>query len=217
LSVSAPFSVQNGQRFEMPVSASAAGSATRIKTTGDIVEARTAAQDNIVTVAATGNRAANELVLDANRIATAADLNSAQTGYGDVQASIGDYYDRAGARITAKGDVIDSSLQVARNDVRASAVANDVCNSLAVSANEIGHASGHYDAVAGQEYAGFLASADYALSNFQNVGSAGSTGEEGSETSGFRSVISSDVIGSFVARGNSLIDSSVAIEGNAQV
>src|SRR5690606_13264779 len=34
---------------------------------------------------------------------------------------------------------------------------------------------------------------------------------------GFRSLISSDVIGSFVARGNSLIDSSVAIEGNAQV
>jgi len=217
LSVSAPFGVQNGQRFEMPVSATAARSATRIKSTGDIVESRIAAQDNIATVAATGNRAANELVLDANSIATAADLNSAQTGYGDVQASIGDHYDRAGVRVMTHGDVIDSSVQVAGNDVRASAIANDVSNSLAVNGNELSNASGHYDAVAGQEYAGFLASADYALANLQNVGSAGGTGEEGSETSGFRSLISSDVVGSFVARGNSLIDSSVAIEDNSQV
>ena len=217
LSVSAPFSVQNGQRFEMLVSATAARSATRIKTTGDIVESRVAAQDNIATVAATGNRAANELALDANSIATAADLNSAQTGYGDVQASNDDYYDRAGARVTAHGDVIDSSVQVAGNNVRASAIANDVSNTLAVNGNEISNASGHYDAVAGQEYAGFLASADHALANFQGLGFAGGNGEEGSETSGYRPLISSDIVGSFEARGSSIIDSSIAIEGNAQV
>jgi len=217
LSVSAPFSVQNGQRFEMPVNASAAGSVTQIKTTGDLVDASITAQNNSATAAATGNRAANGLALDSNIVATAADLNSAQEGYGDVQASAGDYYDRAGARIMAHGDVIDSSLQVAGNDVRASAIANDVSNSLAVSGNEISNASGHYDAVAGQEYAGFLASADYALANFQGLGFAGGNGEEGSETSGYRPLISSDIVGSFEARGSSIIDSSVAIDGNAQV
>ncbi|PTD27832.1 beta strand repeat-containing protein [Sphingomonas fennica] len=217
LSVSAPFSVQNGQRFEMPVNASAAGSVTQIKTTGGLVDASITAQNNSATAAATGNRAANGLALDGNIVATAADLNSAQVGYGDVQASAGDDYDRAGARIMAHGDVIDSSLQVAGNDVRASAIANDVSNTLAVSGNEISNASGHYDAVAGQEYAGFLAAADYALANFQGLGFAGGNGEEGSETSGYRPLISSDIVGSFEARGGSIIDSSVAIEGNAQV
>ena len=119
--------------------------------------------------------------------------------------------------MAARDDLVGTSVDVAGNELQASAIANDVANGLSVSGNEIGSASGHYDAAAGQDYDGFLASADYALASFQGVGSGGSTGEEGGESGGFRPLISSDVVGAFDVRGDSVINSSVAIDGNGQI
>lgn len=217
LTVTAPFSVQNAQSFEGPVGASTTDSETRIKVRGDIVNSSVVARNSLARAAATGNRAANGLALYANSIATAADLNSAQSGFGDVTARIGDIYDRAGVLVSARDDLVGASVDVSGNTLQAGAIANDVTNSLAVRGNEIGSASGHFDAAAGQDYDGFLASADYALASFQGVGSGGSTGEEGGETGGFRPLISSGIVGGFEVRGDSVHNSSVTIDGNSQM
>lgn len=215
MTVTAPFSVQNAQSFNAPVSASMSESSTRVKAKAEIVGSIVAVQDNDARVAASGNSGTNGLLLDANSIATAADLNSSQTGHGDVQATVGHGYDRAGVRIAARGDVVDSSLSVAGNDTQGTAIANDVVNSLGVVGNKVANASGHTNAVAGLPYDDLVASADYALANFQGVGASNSHSEGESESGGVPQ-ISSRIAGGITARGDSVIRSSVAIEGNSQ-
>lgn len=213
MTVTAPFSVQNAQSFNAPVSASMSESSTRVKARAAIVDSIVAVQDNDARVAASGNSGTNGLLLDANSIATAADLNSSQTGHGDVRATVGHAYDRAGVRIDARDDVVDSSLTVAGNDTQGTAIANDVVNSIGVVGNKVANASGHTDAVAGLPYDDLVASADYALANFQGVG-AGNSHSEGE--GGGVPQISSQVAGGITARGDSVIRSSIAIEGNSQ-
>jgi len=213
MTVTAPFSVQNAQTFTAPVEATAFENATGVTTEAAIVDSSVALLDNATRVAATGNSGNNDLWLDANNIAAAADLNSAQIGDGDVRVTIADSDDLAGTRIAAQGDVVGSSLTVARNDMQGVAIANSVSNSLGVTGNQLISASGHYDAVTGLPYDDLVASADYALANYQSAGTDVGSGE-GEE--GGAQHISSDISGRLAGVGDSIIRSSVNIEGNSQ-
>lgn len=213
MTVTAPFSVQNAQAFEAPVTAAAFENATRVTTEAAIVDSSVALLDNDTRVAATGNSGGNGLTLDANSIATAADLNSSQLGDGDVRVTIADSDDLAGTRIVAQGDVVGSSLTAAGNDTQGTAIANSVSNSLGVTGNELVSASGHGDAVAGLHYEDLVASADYALANYQSAGTNIGLGEgEG----GGAMQIETGVTGRLAGPGNSIIASSVEIEDNSQ-
>jgi len=210
MTVTAPFSVQNAQSFTAPVSASVAQSATRISIGAGITGTSVAIADNAVRGTATGNSASNGLTLDANSIATAADLNALQIGLGDVIATVGEPGDRVGAHIAAQGDVVGSSLAITGNDARGTAIADNASNSLAVTGNQLSGASGHGDAVAGLSNGDLVASADFALANYQTTGTG--AGEEGSTPQ-----ISSDVMGWLAVTGGDVIRSSLAIEDNSQV
>ncbi|OYW88962.1 MAG: hypothetical protein B7Z20_01325 [Sphingobium sp. 32-64-5] len=213
MTVTAPFSVQNAQSFAAPVTASASQDAARVTAEAGIIDSSVAVLDNDTRVAATGNRGTNGLMVDANSIATAADLNSSQLGFGDVRVTVADSDDLAGARIAAQGDVVGSRLTVAGNSTQGTAIANDVTNSLGVAGNQLVSASGHWDAVAGLASDDLVASADYALANYQSTGMGLDPGE--GEGGGIPQ-ISSDVTGRLAGVGNSIIGSSVAIEGNSQ-
>ena len=213
MTVTAPSSVQNAQTFTAPVEATAFENATSATTEAAIVDSSVALLDNATRVAATGNSGNNGLALDANNIATAADLNSAQIGDGDVRVTIADGDDLTGAGILAQGDVVGSSLTVAGNDTQGVAIANSVSNSLGVTGNQLISASGHYDAVAGLPYDDLVASADFALANYQSAGTGVGSGE-GEE--GGAQQVSSDISGRLAGVGDGIFRSSVAIEGNSQ-
>lgn len=169
MTVTAPFSVQNDQLNQARVTAKATDTATLITVDTGIIRSNASITGNSADAQATGNAATNGLSLDANSLATAADLNSLQLGKGVVAASVGAAGDRAGAVLSAAGDVVDSSLIVSDNSMTASAAENSVTNSMSIAANSMTNASGHENAEAGTLDYGVGAAADYALANAQEI------------------------------------------------
>lgn len=169
MTVTAPFSVQNDQLNQARVTAKATDTATLITVDTGIVRSNATITGNSAGAQASGNVATNGLSLDANSLATAADLNSLQLGKGVVSASVGSAGNRAGAILSAAGDVVDSSLTVSDNSLTASATENEVANSMAITANSLTNASGHENAQAGMLDYGVGAAADYALANTQEI------------------------------------------------
>lgn len=169
MAVTAPFSVQNDQLNQARVAAKATDTATLIAVDTGIIRSNASITGNSADAQATGNAATNGLSLDANSLATAADLNSLQLGKGVVTASVGAAGNRAGAALSAAGDVVDSSLTVSDNSMTASAVENDATNSMSLTANSLVNASGHENAEAGMLDYGVGAAADYALANTQEI------------------------------------------------
>ncbi|MBB3862454.1 hypothetical protein GGQ88_003755 [Novosphingobium hassiacum] len=169
MSVTAPFSVQNDQNNQARVAASAKDAATLIAVDAAIIRSNATISGNSAGAQASGNEATNGLSFEANRLATAADLNSLQQGTGGVSAAVGSARNRAGATLYGGGDVVDSSLTVSDNGIEANATGNTVTNSMAIIANNLTNASGHENARAGLIDSGVGASADYALANSQEI------------------------------------------------
>ncbi|WP_298195208.1 hypothetical protein [Novosphingobium sp.] len=169
MTVTAPFSVQNGQINQARVTAKAKDAVTVIAVDTGIIRSDATISGNSAAAQASGNVATNGLTLDANSLSTAADLNSLQLGKGVVTAAVGTASERAGASLSGAGDVVDSSLTVSGNSLEASAAENQVTNAMAIAANSLTNASGHVNAQSGMLDYGVGAAADYALANAQEI------------------------------------------------
>lgn len=207
MSVTAPFSVQNGQISQARVTARAEEVTTAIEVDAGIIRSNATIIGNSAVARATGNSAANWLMLDANSLATAADLNSLQLGKGVVTASVGSAGDRAGAVLSAAGDVVDSRLTVSDNSLAANATENEVANSMSITANRLVNASGHENARGGMLDYGVGAAADYALASAQEI------------RGGYRLpvAVKASAYGAFdAAAGDGAVRSALKVIGNSQ-
>lgn len=213
LSASAAFSVQNAQDYGSgPISASQRTSDVAVVVGRDISRSALKADGNAALLAATGNSAVNGLTLEATSLRTSADVNSLQTGTGDVLASIGTAQDRAGAGIAIRGGVQETTLSIAGNGIAGTAIGDSVSNSLAASADIIADGSGHHDALAGSLLRGTGAAADYALANTQRLGA--DYGSEGGSAVQIRSTVD----GRFAIKTGGAVDrSALTVENNSQV
>lgn len=208
MTVTAPFSVQNDQLTQPRVTARASDAATMIAVDAGIIRSNATISGNSTGAQASGNAATNGLSLAANSLATAADLNSLQLGKGVVTASVGSATDRAGAILSAAGDVVDSSLAVSDNSLAASAVENNVTNSMTITANSLVNASGHENAQAGMLDYGVGAAADYALANSQEI----------SGSYQLPVAVEASVYGAFdTAAGDGAVRSALKVTGNSQL
>ena len=210
-SVSAAFSVQNVQDYgKASITAGSVGAPADIEVAGTISGSSLAMDRNISQGSATGNSASNGLSLDATSIATSADVNSHQTGDGDVIVRLGSDAHRAGTTMSPLGPVDTSSLAVTNNSATGTATANTSTNSLTVDADTLADGSGHSDAKAGPIADGYGAAATFALANEQKTGEPSI---DGSTTP----TIAATVIGRFAINGDGRANqSSLTIADNLQ-
>lgn len=212
LTASAPFSVQNAQDFGSgQITATQKNSHVGIFADGDVARSALTADDNIGLAAATGNSAVSGLTLEATSLQSSADVNSFQTGSGQVLTTLGRVHDRAGATIRVGDDTNDASLSVSSNTLTGTAIGNSAANSLAATADIVLNGSGHDYASAGSQFDGHGARADFALANAQRLG-AGFGSEGGSSAE-----VASSVTGRFAIGGEGETDhSSLVVDDNAQ-
>lgn len=210
-STTAAFSVQNVQDYGRGlVTAAQADSGVGLIIGGAVISSALQADDNVTMAAATGNSAVNGLSLEATSLRTSADVNSLQTGGGDVLVKLGAQHDRAGASIAALGSVADSSLSVSGNATTGVAIGNTATNSLTAAADTIADGSGHDDAEAGPLPGGFGTAATFALANTQRLGRTGGEGDSAVQ-------IVSDVVGSYAVNGDGSVDrAALTVDGNSQ-
>ena len=210
-SVTGAFSVQNVQDYgKASIFAGSLGNAADIEVGGTVSGSSLIADGNSSLVAATGNRADNAASLDATTIATSADVNSLQTGDGNVTVSLGSDAHRAGTTVSPLGLVDTSSLAVTNNKATGTAIGSTSSNSLTVTADTPLDGSGHSDATAGPIADGYGAAATFALANDQKTGEPSN---DGSTTP----TIAANVIGRFAVNGDGRADqSSFAIDDNLQ-
>lgn len=217
LTASAAFSIQNLQDYGNGIiSAKQSDTGARLTVGGDLSRSALAADGNTTVAGATGNTGVNALAVEATRLAASADVNSFQTGRGDVHTALGSAHAPIGAKIEVRGAVEDSSVAVRGNTALAASTGNSVSNDLEVDANQIAHGTNHGDAVAGWLPGGIGASADYALASVQKLEAGPSYGSESGYFWPEPIRIEAKVNGAYSIAGRGIDRSSLRVEDNAQ-
>jgi hypothetical protein len=165
----ATFGVQTEQDFGTSnVSAWLPGSVAAVAAAGPLDRSGVTVDNNIRSVAASGNSAIDGLAIDAGDIASTGALNIVQAGNGSVSATLGAAGDLAGSRVTA-AHLADSSVSVSNNDESATAAGNYGSATMTVAANRIsGFGAG--PATAGALEDGYGATGAFVLAANQKLG-----------------------------------------------
>jgi len=210
-SATAAFSVQNVQDYgKASIFAGSIGNAAGLEVGGAVNGSTLHDDGNTSTVAATGNSASNAASLDAATIVTSAGVNNHQTGDGNVTVALGSSDHRAGATLSALGQVTGSAISVTDDQVIGKAAANSSTNSLAVTANTLRDGSGRSDAQGGPIDDDYGAAATFALANEQKTGEPS---DDGSTTP----TIAASLVGRFAINGDAWADrSSLAVDDNLE-
>lgn len=204
----AAFGVQNVQDFgTSTVSAMQIHGTTLVGAGGMVRSSAIKADDNLRTVAASGNSATTGLTLSGDDLTTTAAVNLVQSGNGGVTASVGTMLDVAGNRMSATG-ISDSATSVSSNSATATALGNDGTTSLSVTGDKLASTPGA--ATAGTVDAGYGATGGYIVAANQKLGAPDLAG-------GVLPIITSTVVDrSGIAVAGIVASSSLTIDGNAQ-
>lgn len=204
----AAFGVQTVQDYATStITASQVHGTTQINIAGPVNASTATADNNVRTIAASGNIATDSLDLSADALGSSAAVNLVQSGNGSVTASGGSTTDATGTRVSATG-VSRSALSVSGNSDAASALGNDGTASLNVAGNTVASGSGPASAGLGQP--GYGASGGYVLAADQKLGAPDLAG-------GALPMVNATIVDSSgVSVTGVVAGSSLTIDGNAQ-